>query len=134
MIVVMGAFETAEPSKGFGARFTDVLAWVVGPLMLGSLAYPLRAASEHVIPSRLLDVLPDLAWSFAIANVLTLIWPSSGPARTAWHVTGLTLAVGFEAGQGVGVVPGTFDALDLFGSGAAYGAALAINCGRKYGS
>ena len=82
----------------------------------------------HGAPAWLRDSGPDAAWSFALACALQLIAGStrSTARATRWHLAGVALAVGYELGQGAGVVRGTFDPLDLLAIVAGY--ALGLSC------
>jgi hypothetical protein len=72
---------------------------------------PVRAT----IPRAVLGVLPDIAWAAALALVLTRLRSSRG-----FLVAGFALCFGWEIGQGLSIVPGTFDIADLVTSSAAY--------------
>lgn len=89
----------------------------------GGLRASLRAAlggGLAVLPAWLRGVLPDLLWAGALGCVLALVWRGEGArqrrAARAWLAAGLALALGWELGQRFGVVPGTFDPLDLLAS------------------
>jgi hypothetical protein len=78
------------------------------------------------LPRFVAGVLPDAAWSFAIAATLSIVW-TDGPAPTRSHLArgvwlglGAALALGFEVGQGLGFIPGTFDLFDLLASAGFY--------------
>ncbi len=89
----------------------------------GGLRASLRAAlggGLSVLPGWFRGVLPDLLWAGALGCVLALVWRGDGArarlAARSWLVAGLALALGWEVGQRFGVVPGTFDPLDLLAS------------------
>jgi hypothetical protein len=69
--------------------------------------------------------LPDAAWAFALAYVLSALWAEGSPrTQRAWWSAGLALAAGWEVAEAFHIVPGTFDALDLLVSVVAYGAGI----------
>jgi hypothetical protein len=56
----------------------------------------------------------DAAWGWALGASLALVWANEPSARrTGWFVAGALLAVAAELAQRVGVLPGTFDPIDL---------------------
>jgi hypothetical protein len=112
------------------ARWAAVRA--VAALACGVAVYRVRS---HVpagsMSAFVLGWLPDALWSFAIAQSVALVW-AGGPrsARRAWHVAGFALAVGWELGQLIHLVPGTFDPWDLVASATAYLIAVAVSSRR----
>lgn len=64
---------------------------------------------DFPIPEWALYSLPDGCWVYATTSWMLIIWHRIGP----WAFTGVTLAVGGEIGQLVGVVPGTYEHLDM---------------------
>jgi hypothetical protein len=94
------------------------IAGVSGPVhALRAALAPLRG----MVPTSILGVLPDVAWAAALAWVLTRLRSSS-----AFLVAGFVLCAGWEIGQGLRIVPGTFDVADLVASIAAYAAVVLI--------
>lgn len=74
----------------------------------------LRQASRMPLPDWLVYSLPDGLWAAALATALLAIWdfrPSA--AATAWGLIALLAGLGFEAGQRAGLIPGTYDPLDM---------------------
>ncbi len=113
------------------------LAWVPDGFLGGA-----RRGIHAVLPAWLEGILPDVLWSFALAWILAVVWRDSGDprpeprvprrgARRVWLALGLTLAAGWEVGQGLGWIPGMFDWLDLVGSIAGY--ALGVVAGARLG-
>lgn len=66
------------------------------------------------VPRAIAGALPDLAWAWAFGAAVSLVWRSQ-PARAAapWLAAGALAAIGTEAAQGVGLVAGTFDVVDV---------------------
>jgi len=66
------------------------------------------------IPEVLLSSLPGALWAFAFALTMGALW-SGAPLR--WSIPFLStvplMALGSEAGQGLGLLPGTYDPVDL---------------------
>ncbi len=89
-----------------GWRSTDVMVfrWLEVTDASGLVIRP--AVS---LPSWVLYCLPDGCWVYAYTSWMLAIWGRSGP----WVYSGVVLAVGAEFGQLVGVVPGTYDTLDV---------------------
>jgi fatty acid desaturase len=108
----------------FRPRLPWILAW-----------FPYAGRWEHVLPERLVDVAPDAAWSYALTASLGLVWTprasgddSGGRWRGWWIAVGPLFSAGYELGQRVGLVPGSYDHADLvFGVGASL---LAVVCWR----
>ena len=95
------------------------------PFVAG-LVDPWRAAMGPLIrkaPAWLLGSGPDAAWSYALGALLSACVVGS-PRASWWRAAGFLLAVGYELGQGAGVLRGTFDALDLGAIVVGYAAAL----------
>jgi hypothetical protein len=61
------------------------------------------------IPPFVLHSFPDGAWVYAYTACLARVWGG----RSAWLALPGTLGIGGELGQFLGVVPGTFDPVDL---------------------
>jgi len=81
--------------------------------------------AEERAPRWLLGTLPDALWAFVVAQSILLIWShGSRAARLFWSSLGLCLVLGWELGQALHVVRGTFDVRDLLASAAAYALAL----------
>jgi hypothetical protein len=91
-----------------GGRSTDLLmfGWA-DALGLGSTVAAWRAISGPVLstwPEFVVLSVPFGLWVYALTVLLR---------STAWVTVAPVLAVGAELGQGVGLVPGTFDGIDL---------------------
>jgi len=66
------------------------------------------------LPRVVVGVVPDLAWAFAFGACLTLVWRGrTGAQGKVWIGAGFVVALGCELGQAWGLLPGTFDRLDL---------------------
>lgn len=66
------------------------------------------------LPSWLLFSLPNALWLYAFAWLLSALWEHRATrASLPWLLVAPALGLGWELGQRVGVVPGTFDLLDL---------------------
>ncbi|MFO0673638.1 MAG: hypothetical protein U0235_29140 [Polyangiaceae bacterium] len=70
------------------------------------------SSSSRGWPSLALGVTPDALWAFAVGGVVIVLAPP-GRARLGWLVAGAVLVVGYELGQRLGLVPGTFDGADV---------------------
>jgi hypothetical protein len=90
-----------------GWRSTDLLVfrWIES---LGLALLMVRPVWD--LPSWLMYSFPDGCWVYAITSWMLIIWQRFN----AWVVTGFVLAVASEIGQMLSLVPGSFDALDLF--------------------
>lgn len=66
------------------------------------------------LPMWLLYSLPDAVWVYSFAMYMGLVWVDTNP-RVAFSLSaiGPTLGIGGELGQAFGIVPGTFDVVDL---------------------
>ena len=84
----------------------------------GSLLGGVRGVTRGLagfVPRAFLGSFPDGAWAFAFGAAMALVWRAERGTAAArgWLAVGFVVAVGIELGQGLGVVPGTFDPLDL---------------------
>jgi hypothetical protein len=71
---------------------------------------------------------PDAAWGWAFGAALAIVWRGRAwREKASWLIVGCVLAVAVEIGQGMRIIPGTFDLVDLFaiGLGFAMGAFVA---------
>ena len=97
-----------------------------------SLLRSVLASWRPELPDWFLYSVPDALWAYAFGWGSSRIWGETGyPWRRGFHALGLLLAVGAEIGQGIGVVPGIFDPLDLFGSAAAYSLGALMGRGKR---
>ena len=124
-----------------GATHRRAIGEVLGALVAGSLLYVLarprglvafvwfealglgrqldaaRAVTRpmaHVLPSFVLFSVPDGLWAFAFTQAMVVVWSGRWSRASApWILLGPALAIGSELGQAAGVVPGTFDVVDL---------------------
>jgi hypothetical protein len=108
-----------DPIPFFGAFHGDLLQGMISSWQTAFL--PLARS----VPSWLAFSLPDALWCYACVSLALVCW-RDGPRlfRVFWFGVALTLSLGFELGQGLQIVPGTFCGLDLVFSAAA--AALAL--------
>lgn len=74
------------------------------------VAYPIAVW----LPAWLRFSLPNALWVYAFAWLLSYVW-AHRPTRESvpWLLVAPGLAIGWEVGQLTGLVPGTFDVLDL---------------------
>lgn len=80
------------------------------------------------LPRVVVGVMPDLAWAFAFGASLALVWRGRpGAQRGAWLAAGFVVALACELGQAWGLVPGTFDRLDLLAIAVGYGAGVVLS-------
>ncbi|HSO32824.1 MAG TPA: hypothetical protein VLT33_09910 [Labilithrix sp.] len=80
------------------------------------------------VPRVIVGIVPDLAWAFAFGAALALVWRGrAGRQRTAWIAAGGGVALACELGQAWGLVPGTFDPLDLLAIAVGYVAGVALS-------
>jgi hypothetical protein len=104
-------------------------------LGLGSIVDRLRAATavpEGAIPEVIVFCLPNALWLYAFVFQIAQLWKGEGgrPARL-WLAAPMLLGIGPELGQLAGVVPGTFDILDVATSVVAASAALVAAGSRR---
>ncbi len=90
-----------------GWRSTELLVfrWIESC----SLGHLLKFRPEVELPEWLLYCFPDGCWVYAMTSWMLIIWARMMP----WVWVGVVMAVGAEIGQLWGVVPGTYDTLDL---------------------
>lgn len=127
-----------------------VLVHVVVPLVIGTLTYAAwRSTDVRIVtwmsriaprgvaamqgtgasraPAVILGSLPDAAWAWAFGAALSLVWLGRPwREKAAWLAAGALLALLAEVGQAVGVVPGTFDVIDLVAIAIGFGAGAAL--------
>ncbi len=103
---------------GFRSVLPTSLAWL-----------PRFGFLRGALPDRVVGVLPDAAWAYALGACLALLWGSSKTwVARAWMLTAPVIAALWELGQRAGIVPGFFDPLDLVFSVVAALAAV-VFCG-----
>jgi hypothetical protein len=86
------------------------------------LVAPIRGA----VPSWVLFNLPDALWGWALGGFMGFVWRDGSPrARAAWVGAGAAMVAAFELLQAPGILPGTFDWVDLLVSCVAYAAGVA---------
>lgn len=90
--------------------------WVT-PIAFWPTIYELRSIMRPAcsLPPWALYTLPDGLWSFAFATIMARIWwhESNRLQRGIWLATIPLVGVGYEAGQAIGIVAGTFSWMDL---------------------
>jgi len=108
-----------DPIPFFGAFHGDLLQGMISSWQTASL--PLVRG----VPGWLAFSLPDALWCYACVSLALVCW-RDGPRffRGFWLGVALILSLGFELGQGLQIIPGTFCAFDLLFS--ALAAALAL--------
>jgi fatty acid desaturase len=78
-------------------------------LALGLPRLPLRAFAQAVV-----DAVPSFAWTYAFtATQVAVWWDGRSGARAAWLGLTLAVAVAWELGQALALLPGTFSIWDL---------------------
>lgn len=71
--------------------------------------------------------LPDGLWVYALTALMIFLWRDArSPMKFLWPSLGLLLGAGSELGQLAGVVPGSFDVVDLVVCLFAAGAAMVL--------
>ncbi|MGC4079467.1 MAG: hypothetical protein QM702_20990 [Rubrivivax sp.] len=82
-----------------------------GPLMrLRETLAPLARA----LPAWVLFSLPNALWAYAFTVAMSHMWSHKlSRASLPWLAVGPVISIGAELGQGIGLVPGTFDLVDL---------------------
>lgn len=86
---------------------------------LGITAYvrPVRtwaAALRFSIPEWIVMSLPGGLWNYSVVSFTGWVWSDEvGAERRFWLLTASALGPMSEIGQGIGLVPGNFDAVDL---------------------
>ena len=80
---------------------------------------------SELFPRWFLYSLPDALWCYACVSLILIYW-REGPLffKAFWLSVVITLSFGFEVGQLLNIVPGTFCAYDLLFSAAAIALAL----------
>lgn len=86
-------------------------------LSLTTLIVRARAAAAPLlphVPAAVLFSAPDGAWVFSATSFFARLW-HDGPLwmRAGWIGIAPAMAIGGELGQIVGLVPGTFDVIDM---------------------
>jgi hypothetical protein len=113
------------------------LGWRHGPLRmhlwasavgLGGLVESLRSITSVVsLPAPMRFSLPDALWAYAFVAHFLRLWSGASLARLVCAGGVTLLTVGSEVGQYFGVVPGTFDWVDLAFLMIATGGAVLVN-------
>ena len=109
----------------FRSRTLVMFQWWEQLHMMRGITWLRTAVSdwtEH-IPSWLLYSFPDGTWLYAYVAFYRLVWAGASRAwMMTWIGLGLLMSIGFELGQGLGWMAGTFDRLDLL----FYGLSIAL--------
>jgi hypothetical protein len=87
----------------------------------------LTLSFRAVLPGWVLFAVPDGLWVYSLTALMGMIWQTSkySSSKIFWVSFALTFSIAGEIGQAAGVVPGTFDFIDVILSFVA--AAAAIN-------
>ena len=99
----------------WGTRTLLVFKWYNAFGLTRTVAY-LRtvAGPRSALPSVVIFSLPDALWVYALTATMCCIWwDIDGLGKRIWICAGVLLGVAGELGQLFGLVPGTFDPLDL---------------------
>jgi hypothetical protein len=113
--VFLRAREASFVTRALHAPFAG--AWLQSGRIAG-----LRLAA--LLPSAVLDVLPDLLWAFAAGAMLRAFDPGRR-ANVVWAIVGAACVLGYEVAQAWHLVPGTFDWHDLVAEALGFGAGWA---------
>lgn len=66
------------------------------------------------LPAAVVFSLPDGLWAYGLTASVRLVWRDTfSAARHFWLLAAVVASLGPELGQRVGIVPGTFDVVDL---------------------
>lgn len=78
-------------------------------------------AERHPLPNWVRYSLPDALWQYAFGATMAAVWRGEPltKRKLAFLVAPAALGILVELGQGVGLVPGTFDLADVAASAAA---------------
>lgn len=100
----------------FRAQSLIIFDWFASAGLSGHVEL-LRVQSTTLndfIPGFVIFSLPDALWVYSLTSLMLIIWNGSGgTSRLIWISLGLVLGAGAEVGQLLGLVRGTFDAVDL---------------------
>jgi hypothetical protein len=89
------------------------------------LVRELAAPFEPSIPPWVLFNLPDGLWTYSMASAVLLTWQNrSGRGWIGWYAAAATLPIAGEIAQMFGLLPGTYEAMDLLFDG--LGSVLAL--------
>ena len=80
----------------------------------GPFWQPVPLPLVHALPTWFSTSLPDALWCYACVSLALICW-REGPRffKAFWLGVALTLALGFELGQWLRIIPGTFCTLDI---------------------
>ena len=73
----------------------------------------IAGSCSPAIPEWLYLSLPNALWAFGGILLFYSIWKDSFAERMFWVLLFSTIAVGSEIGQLIGIVPGTYDTVDM---------------------
>ena len=75
-------------------------------------------ARAHPLPSFVRFSVPDALWQYAFGATMLAMWRGERWhwRKTAFAIAPVVLGAGIEIGQGLGIVQGVFDPLDLLAS------------------
>ncbi|HJN73020.1 MAG TPA: hypothetical protein QGF58_03705 [Myxococcota bacterium] len=91
-----------------------VFDWVRALGLGGPLGSAREAVEGLVIPEIVLYSLPDALWTYALTAFMGRLWRGRVSLGSApWLGIGVLIGCGGEGLQAIGLLPGTFDVLDL---------------------
>jgi hypothetical protein len=107
----------------------DNLIWAESPFW-----QPAPLPVVRGLPNWFSTSLPDALWCYACVSLALICW-RDGPRlfKALWLGIALTLALGFELGQGLQIIPGTFCTRDVVFSAAAAALAIMMACRSRTG-
>lgn len=87
----------------------------------------IRRSLPFTFPEYFYFSMPNALWSFGGLLVISSVWGSCSTERIVWQCGFAVLALSFEVGQLVHILPGTFDFVDLSQICVSIGLALQIS-------
>jgi hypothetical protein len=101
----------------------DIVLNIILPLFLGSLVY--LAGKPAFIPALIRNYLPDSLWAYAFISSILIIWDRA--INRSWIAIVFLAACCFEGLQGLHVIAGTGDIVDIFVYFLSFTIALLLN-------
>jgi hypothetical protein len=104
-----------------------IVAWLAR-VVPGAVHTARTGGAAVDVPHAVAGSLPDLAWAWAFGAMLAIVWRGRAWREKApWIAGGGVVALFCEVGQAWGIVPGTFDPLDLLAITVGYAGGVAIS-------
>jgi hypothetical protein len=75
--------------------------------------YTKHACEKPILADWIINNLPDGLWVYSLTSLMIIIWKSYTWKSLIWICSGLLIAIILEIFQGIGMLSGTYDPIDI---------------------